>query len=303
MTTPEKQEQNGSPSRMGPSFQLCVAGSLLSFILVVQVLVATEEILAAAAASLSEKTGRAYESKTAPPDVPAVAAAADLKFALEELAESFRRDTRRDLKLLFGSSGTFATQIRHGAPFQMYLSADEDYVLKLRANGLTRDEGVLYAVGRIVLFAPPESPLNVDGEMKGLARLIKARRLQRFAIANPEHAPYGRRAEEALKHARLWEAIQPFLVFGENVAQAAHFAGSGSADGGIIALSLAKSKQIAKLGRYAVIPSEWHAPLKQRMVLLQGAGQTAQAFYAYVQQPAARVVLRRYGFVLPGEAA
>lgn len=233
---------------------------------------------------------------------PVVAAAADLKFALEEIAQTFQKDTGQTVKLTFGSSGTFATQIRHGAPFELYLSADEDYVKTLHAEGYTRDAGTLYAIGRIVLIAPPDSKLPVDGELKGLAEHLEAGALNRFAIANPEHAPYGRRAEEALRHAGLWDAIQPKLVFGENVAQTAQFATSGSADGGIIALSLALSPQMAKLGRHALIPAEWHAPLKQRMVLLKQAGPAAAAFYRYLQEPAARAVMHRYGFVLPDEA-
>lgn len=233
---------------------------------------------------------------------PIIAAAADLKFALDEVVQSFKKDTGQSVKLTFGSSGTFATQIRNGAPFQMYLSADEDYVLKLHTEGFTRDQGTLYAIGRIVLMAPPSSSLPVDGGLKGLAAQLKAGQIKRFAIANPEHAPYGRRAEEALKRAGLWEAIQSKLVFGENVSQAAQFAISGSAEGGIIALSLAKSPQMAQLGRYAVIPAEWHEPLRQRMVLLKNADATAQAFYHYVQELPARAVMRRYGFALPGES-
>jgi molybdate transport system substrate-binding protein len=230
-----------------------------------------------------------------------VAAASDLKFALEEVAQSFQKETRHSVKLTFGSSGTFATQIRNGAPFQIYLSADEEYVFKLHAEGLTRDRGALYAVGRIVILAPNGSDLPVDGELKGLAAELKAGRIKRFAIANPEHAPYGRRAAEALKHAGLWDSIRPKLVLGENVSQAAQFATSGSAKGGIVALSLAKSPQMARLGRYALIPADWHAPLRQRMVLLKNADATAQAFYRYLQAPAARSIMRRYGFVLPGE--
>ncbi|MDP3844426.1 MAG: molybdate ABC transporter substrate-binding protein [Oxalobacteraceae bacterium] len=240
-------------------------------------------------------------SHAAAADVPVVAAASDLKFALEEVASSFRKQSGRDLKITFGSSGIFATQIRNGAPFQMYLSADEEYVQKLHLDGLTRDIGVLYAIGRIVLVTPINSPLPVDAELKGVAALLKQGKLQHFAIANPEHAPYGRRAEEALKHAGLWDALKPKLVLGENVSQAAQFAIGGSAEGGIVALSLAKAPQMAKLGRYAVIPAEWHTPLRQRMVLLNNAGATAQAFYAYMQQPAARKIMRGYGFLLPGE--
>ena len=244
---------------------------------------------------LSLISGTAFASE------PIVAAAADLKFALDEIAQSFKKDTGQSVRLTFGSSGTFATQIRNGAPFQMYLSADEDYVTKLHADGFTRDAGTLYGIGRIVLMAPPSSDLPVDGELKGLANQLRAGKIKRFAIANPEHAPYGRRAEEALRKAGLWDAIKPKLVFGENVSQAAQFATSGSAEGGIIALSLAKSPQMEKLGRYAVIPADWHEPLRQRMVLLKNADATAQAFYRYLQEPNARTVMRRYGFALPGE--
>lgn len=232
---------------------------------------------------------------------PVVAAAADLQFALEEIAQAFKEDTGQSVKLAFGSSGTFATQIRHGAPFELYLSADEHYVRTLHADGFTRDAGTLYAIGRIVLIAPPGSRLPVDGELKGLAAQLEAGAVKRFAIANPEHAPYGRRAEEALRHAGLWEALRPKLIFGENVAQAAQFATSGSADGGIIALSLARAPQMAGLGRHALIPAAWHAPLRQRMVLLKNAGAIAEAFYRYLQQPSTRAIMRRYGFVLPGE--
>jgi len=233
---------------------------------------------------------------------PLVAAAADLKFALDEIANAFKKETGRSVKLTFGSSGTFATQIRNGAPFQMYLSADEEYVARLHADGYTRDAGTLYAVGRIALMAPLNSKLPVDAELKGLASRLKSGEIKRFAIANPGHAPYGRRAEEALRRAGLWDRISPRLVLGENVAQAAQFATSGSADGGIVALSLAKSPQMEKLGRFAVIPAAWHTPLNQRMVLLKNANATAYSFYRYLQSPVARSVMRRYGFELPGEA-
>ncbi len=233
---------------------------------------------------------------------PVVAAASDLKFALEEIATAFEKDTGQAIKLSFGSSGTFATQIRNGAPFALFLSADEDYIGALHKDGYTRDAGVLYAIGRIVLMAPSGSGLPVDGELKGLTAELRAGRIRRFAIANPEHAPYGRRAEEVLRRAGLWADIEPRLVLGENVSQAAQFAVSGSAQGGIIALSLAASPQMKALGRYALIPEQWHSPLRQRMVLLKQADATAEAFYRYLQEPAARRVMRAYGFALPGEA-
>src|SRR5690606_10153931 len=165
----------------------------------------------------------------------------------------------------------------------------------------TRDDGALYAVGRIVIIVPHGSPLESDGTLEGLAAALADGRVQKFAIANPEHAPYGRRAEEALRHAGLWEAIKDKLVLGENVSQAAQFAASGNAEGGIIAYSLALSPNVGKLGPFALIPDTWHEPLRQRMALVQGAGETARMFYAFMQGERARAIMRRYGFVLPGE--
>jgi molybdate transport system substrate-binding protein len=236
------------------------------------------------------------------PDSPTIAAAADLQFALTEAAKAFEADTGFAVKLSFGSSGNFARQIRQGAPFQMYLSADEDYVLGLARDGFTRDEGTLYAVGRIVLIAPHGSPLKADGSLDDLASALADGRVIRFAIANPEHAPYGKRAEEALRHKGLWEAIKPKLVFGENVSQAAQFATSANAQGGIIAYSLALAPRVSALGSFALIPAEWHSPLRQRMALLKNAGPIAGRFHAYIQEPASRAIFRKYGFVLPGEA-
>jgi len=234
---------------------------------------------------------------------PAIAAASDLQFALEDIAARFRVETRRDLRLSFGSSGNYFRQIGQGAPFQLFLSADEDFVFRLHQAGHTEDRGVLYATGRIVLFAAHGSPLRVDEKMTGLQAALTTGKIRRFAMANPEHAPYGRAAEQALRKLDLWQALQGKLVLGENVSQAAQFASSGSAQGGIFAYSLALSPSVSKLGSYVLLPEDLHQPLRQRMVLLKGAGKTARAFYAYLQQPAARKVFEQYGFVLPAGTA
>ncbi|MCX7646001.1 MAG: molybdate ABC transporter substrate-binding protein [Rhodobacteraceae bacterium] len=230
---------------------------------------------------------------------PVIAAASDLQYAVTEIAAAFAAETGRQVRLSFGSTGTFAAQIRQGAPFEMFMAADQSFIAELHAEGLTRDEGVLYAEGRIVLIAPHGSALKPDARLDGLAALIDAGRLSRFAIANPEHAPYGLRAMEALRHRGLWERIRPFLVLGENVSQAAQFALSGNAEGGIIALSLALAPEVAARGAYAPIPRDWHEPLLQRMALLKHAGPVAGEFYAYLQSPKARAIMARYGFVLP----
>ena len=236
-------------------------------------------------------------------DVPVVAAAADLQFALAEITEVFTKETKREVKLTFGSSGNFFRQIQQGGPFQMFLSADEQFVFDLAAKGFTVDDGALYAVGRIVIIAPHGSPLKADGSLADLKAALADGRVKKFAIANPEHAPYGRRAEETLRHVGLWDAIKDRLVFGENVSQATQFATSGATQGGIIAYSLALSPTVSKLGAYALIPEGWHEPLHQRMVLIKGAGETARQFYAFMQGPSARAIMRRYGFALPGESS
>lgn len=233
--------------------------------------------------------------------VATVAAASDLKFALEEAAAQFERSTGQTLRLVFGSSGNFKTQILQGAPFHLFLSADEDFVFELADAGRTEDRGRAYAVGRIGLLVPHGSPLKADGELKDLAAALQDGRLKRLAIANPEHAPYGARAREALQHRGLWEALQGKLVLGENISQAAQFATSGSVQAGIVAQSLALAPAVAGRGRFALIPDAWHQPLKQRMVVVKGAPPAAQAFYDYLGTPAAQAVLKRYGFALPME--
>jgi len=231
--------------------------------------------------------------------LPTVAAASDLKFALEEVAARFEKETGQKLRLVFGSSGNFYTQLMQDAPFHMFMSADQDFVYKLAEAGKTQDQGRVYAKGRIGVMVPATSPLKADGQLKDLAAALNDGRLQKFAIANPEHAPYGKRAEEALRKAGLWDAIKPKLVLAENISQAAQFATSGSAQGGIIAQSLALSPAIGKLGSFDLIPEDWHQPLMQRMVLMKDAPVAVKSFYDYLGQPSAQAVMSRFGFVMP----
>ncbi len=230
---------------------------------------------------------------------PVIAAASDLQFAIEDIAAAFSAETGAQLRLSFGSTGNFARQIRAGAPFEIFLAADEQFIADLHAEGLTRDAGDLYAIGRLAIIVPHGADLTPDPGLDDLAARLSAGQITRFAIANPDHAPYGMRAREALIKRGLWADLQPALVLGENVSQAAQFALSGNADGGIIAYSLALAPQIAPLGAHALIPEDWHAPLRQRMALMQGAGPVAEAFYAYLMAPEARAIMERYGFALP----
>jgi molybdate transport system substrate-binding protein len=231
--------------------------------------------------------------------VPTIAAASDLKFPLEELAGQFEKSTGHKLRLIFGSSGNFYTQIMQGAPFHLFMSADQDFIYKLTKAGKTQDQGRIYAKGRIGIMVPTYSPLKPDGQLNDLAAALQDGRLQKFAIANPAHAPYGSRAQEALRKVGLWDAIKSKLVLGENVSQAAQFATSGSTQGGIIAQSLALAPAIAKLGRFDLIPEDWHQPLVQRMALMKDAPSSVKAFYDFLSHPSAQVVMGRFGFVMP----
>ena len=234
-------------------------------------------------------------------DVPVIAAASDLQFALTEIGQRFTEQSGKSIRLSFGSSGNFRRQITEGAPFELFLSADEGLVAELARDGKTLDEGRLYAIGRLVIIVPHGSRLRPDGALEDLAAGISDGRVKKFAIASPEHAPYGRAARETLIHAGLWDKLQDKLVMGENVSQAAQFATSGSAQGGIVAYSLVLSPAVGKLADYALLPAAWHQPLRQRVVLLKNAGDTAKMFYRFLQEPTARSVFKKYGFVLPGE--
>lgn len=256
-------------------------------------------MLLVTATTLATQTARAQHDVPASAATPLVAAASDLQFALDEIVRRFGRDTGISPRVTYGSSGNFARQIEQGAPFELFLSADESYVARLADLRLTRGDGALYAVGRLVLFTPHGSPLQPDPRLEHLAARLASGESGRLAIANPEHAPYGRAAEQALRSLGLWEAVQPRLLFGENVAQAAQFASSGNADGGIVAYSLALAPALRDRGTFALLPDTLHAPLRQRMVLLKRASPAAARFYDYLRSPASRAILRQSGFVLP----
>lgn len=234
------------------------------------------------------------------PNAFTVAAASDLKFALEEVVEEFVRSGGARPRLVFGSSGNFYSQILQGAPFHVFMSADEAFVFKLAQAGKAMDQGRLYAYGRIGILVPRQGRVAADPELRDLRAALHDGRLSKFSIANPAHAPYGMRAQEALERVGLWERIRPFLVYGENVSQAAQFALSGSAQGGIVAYSLARAPEISARGDFALIAQTWHQPLAQRVVVLRQAPVAAVQFYDYLRSPAAQQIMMRFGFEIPG---
>jgi len=227
-----------------------------------------------------------------------VAAAADLKFAMDEIVAAFGKANPGDrVQPVYGSSGKFHTQIRQGAPYDLYFSADIAYAHGLVEAGFAASRVKPYAVGRIVLWSA-----GVDASGMTLTDLADPR-IARIAIANPKHAPYGKRAVEALKAAGVWAQVEPKLVYGENIAQTAQFVQTGNAQVGIIALSLALNPELARRGGYWLIPDSLHQPLEQGFIITRRAQSSAlaQRFADYMASPGARAVMRDYGFVLPDE--
>jgi len=232
-------------------------------------------------------------------DVPNVAVAANMNFAMPEIVAAFKAKTGRDAKVAFGASGNFSRQIAAGAPFELFLSADEVNVKRLVDAGRTIDDGVVYAIGRLALFAPASSPVAVDAELQGLAAAVKSGAARRIAIANPDLAPYGVAAREALQKKNLWDALAGRIVLGENVNQTAQFALSGGVDAAFLPYSIVVASGVKDKGRSVLLPESLHSPIRQRMVLVKDAGATARALYDFMRGDEARAILERYGFTVP----
>src|SRR5271166_6736648 len=228
-----------------------------------------------------------------------VAAAADLSSALQEVAANYEKRTGVTVKLSFGASGALTQQIENGAPFDVFFSADMDYPRQLikddKADGASLYR---YAVGRLVLWVPKDSPLDV--EHKGIDVLLDPY-VKKISIANPQHAPYGRAAEATLKHYGLYEKIADRFVLGENISQAAQFVESGNAQAGFVALAHASAPTMQGKGKYWIVPAEAYPALDQGVVALSRSPrkQDAEAFINYVKTAEVAAVLRRYGFIVP----
>jgi molybdate transport system substrate-binding protein len=232
----------------------------------------------------------------------AIAAASDLQSVLPALATRFERETARHVTLTFGSSGNFFAQIQNGAPFDLFFSADGEYPRRLEAAGLA-EPGTLrpYAIGRLVLYASTSAGLDLG---RGLAVLTDAR-VRRIAIANPEHAPYGRAAVAALTHERIYDRVRGKLVLGENISQAAQFVQSGNAQVGLLALSLALAPALRSSGSFVEVPASFYPPIEQAAVVLRASGRkdAARQFLAYLGRPEIVQQMKDAGFLEPRPAA
>lgn len=230
-----------------------------------------------------------------------VAAAADMSAALPELAAAYTKQTGLAVKLVFGSSGNLTSQIRNGAPYDVFLSADEEYPRQLIAEGLAVQNTLYrYAVGRLVLWVPANSPLDLS--KLGMTALLDPS-VRKIAIANPAHAPYGRAAEAALSHYDIYGRIAGRLVLGENVSQAAQFVESGNAQAGLIALSHALAPALKDKGRYWTVPLDSYPALNQAAVVLSKSKQqdAARKFLEFLRTSESGSLLESYGFSLPAE--
>ena len=231
-----------------------------------------------------------------------IAAASDLTFAFKDVVAQFEKQTGNKVRLTYGSSGNFFSQIQNGAPFDLFFSADVSFQQKLEAAGLTEPGSIYeYAKGQIVIWVPNASKLDLS---KGLAVMLDPS-IRKIAIANPVHAPYGAAAIAAMKHDGIYDQVKDKIVQGENISQAAQFVQSGNADIGIVALSLALAPAMKSAGRYVAVPPADYPPLIQAAVIVKSSSEKklADEFLKFLKEPATVVQMERYGFVVPTDIA
>ena len=227
-----------------------------------------------------------------------VAAAADLQFAMQEVGTRFQQESGKTVKLIYGSSGNFAQQLQNGAPFDMFFSANLDYPKQLEAAGLT-EPGTFYqyAIGKIVVWVPNDSRLDLSVGLKALLDPS----IKKIAIANPQHAPYGKAAVAALQKESIYDQVKDKFVLGENISQTASFVASGAADVGILALSLALSPNMKDKGRYAEVPAGDYPAIEQACIIMRSSKNKdiARQFEKFIQSPPIKELFKKYGFAIP----
>lgn len=232
-------------------------------------------------------------------DAPVVAAAASLRVALDEIAKAFNADTGKSVSLSYGATGNLVRQVEEGAPFQIFLAADEASVERLKKNGKTEGDSAVLVEGRLAIAAPQGSPVAVDAGLEGLKKALADGKVKHVSIANPELAPYGKAAQEALTKAGLWDQVKPLLVQGENVGQAAQFITTGAAEVGFVAQSLLLAPDVAAKVTQVAVDSGAYKPIRQAMALLKGANADAKAFYAFLKTDKATAIFEKTGFNVP----
>lgn len=229
--------------------------------------------------------------------VATIAVAANMKDAFAEIAAEFKSTGKPEMRVVYGSSGNFAAQIMNGAPFSLFIAADEQFPLELFKNGKTVDDGSVYAIGKLVIITKTSSGIYLSDSKSDIAKAIS--KANKVAIAKPEIAPYGRAAVQYLKAEGLWDLAKDKLVYADNIGSATTYVASGAADLGFTAFSLAKSPELLRQTSYVAVDTKMYEPIKQRMVLIKGAPQEAQDLYRFMQGPKAKAILQKYGYSTP----
>lgn len=229
--------------------------------------------------------------------VATIAVAANMKDAFAEIAAEFKSTGKPEMRMVYGSSGNFAAQIMNGAPFGLFIAADEQFPLELFKNGKTVDDGSIYAIGKLVIITKTSSGIYLSDSKSDIAKAIS--KANKVAIAKPEIAPYGRAAVQYLKAEGLWDLAKDKLVYADNIGSATTYVASGAADLGFTAFSLAKSPELLRQTSYVAVDTKMYEPIKQRMVLIKGAPQEAQDLYRFMQGPKAKAILQKYGYSTP----
>lgn len=254
---------------------------------------------AVATHAFAQDAGGKPEAKPAAALDAPVAAAASLRIALDEIAKAFEAKTGTSIKISYGATGNLVRQIEEGAPFELFLAADEASVARLEKNGKTDGAPMPLVDGRLAIVAPQGSPVAVDGTLAGLKQALADGKVKHIAIANPDLAPYGKAARDVLQKIGLWDQVQPLLVQGENIGQAAQFVTTGAAEVGLIAQSLLFAPDVAAKVTQAPVDPSLYAPIRQGMALLKNANATTKDFYAFLKSPEASAVFEKNGFSIP----
>ena len=226
-----------------------------------------------------------------------VAVAANMKDAFTEIASAFKSTSKSDMRVVYGSSGNFTAQIMNGAPFNLFIAADEHFPMQLYKNGKTIDEGAIYAIGKLALIAKTNSGIVLVDNKEGLAKAIA--KASKVAIAKPELSPYGKAAVEFLKAEGLWDLAKDKLVYGDNIGVATTYVVTGAAELGFTALSLARSPEVTKETNVILLNPKLYDPIRQRMVLIKSAPQEAKDLYRFIQGAQAKTILTKYGYATP----
>ncbi len=228
-----------------------------------------------------------------------VAVASNLKPAFEEIFKGFKQTNPQgsNFRIVYGSSGNLASQMKQGAPYDLFISADESYPLRLVEAGLTRDRGVVYAAGHLALITNSAAGLKFTSDPESIKTLL--RNSKKISIANPDLAPYGRASVQYLQSMKLWDELEGSIIYAENISIAAVYVSTGAVKVGITALSLAKSAELSSRIQYIALPDDLYSPIKQRMVLRRDPPPTVVALYDYLQGAAAKQILIKNGYSIP----